>query len=136
MGEIRRAERKVLCYYLRVIDQKTGKILGRVVDITGDGLMLLSEKPLDRTKPYSIRVLLNKDLFDTQLGNLDVLVNVRWSRPDANPSLVITGLLFLDLDEKGKKIVKNLVDKIGMNRRLDLSEEDIENGILDEEDYF
>jgi hypothetical protein len=98
--------------------------------------MLLSEKPLDRTKPYSIRVLLNKDLFDTQLGNLDVLVNVRWSRPDANPSLVITGLLFLDLDEKGKKIVKNLVDKIGMNRRLDLSEEDIENGILDEEDYF
>ena len=124
MGEARRAERKVLCYYLRVIDQKNGKELGRVVDITSDGLMLLSEKPLDRTKPYSIRVLLNKELFDTDLGNLDVDVNVRWSKPDANPKLVATGLLFLNLDEKGKKIVRNVVCKIAMNRHLDLDEDD------------
>ncbi|MCL2845580.1 MAG: PilZ domain-containing protein [Chitinivibrionia bacterium] len=127
-GDERRSERKVLCYYLRVIDTKTGKELGRIADITPEGLMLLSDKPLQQTKPYSIRILLDRKLFDAGLGNLDVDVNVRWSKPDANPSLTLTGLLFLDLDEKGKQIVKNLAKKISMKQGLDSEEEEVEYG--------
>jgi len=134
--DARRSERKTLCYYLKVIDLKTGKELGRVGDITGEGMMLLCKNPLDPAKSYSIRVILDKNLFDRESGNLDIDVRVRWSRPDVNPSIILTGLIFLHLDNHTKDIVRKLVDKIGMSRRLDISEDEIENGIYEEEDEF
>ncbi|MDR0303375.1 MAG: PilZ domain-containing protein [Chitinispirillales bacterium] len=131
----RRLIRKVLCYYLKVIDLENGKEIGRVADITSEGMMIFGGTVLDKEKIYRVRVILGKDFFNAALGNLDVSVQIRWSKPDANPSIILTGTLFQDLDEKGKKIVKNLVYKIGMKRRLDITEEDIEAGILDEETY-
>jgi hypothetical protein len=129
----RRMTRKVLCYYLRVIDLETGKELGRIGDITLEGMMLFGNTILDKDRIYRCRVLLAQSIFNMALGNLDIEVQVRWSRPDANPSIILTGMLFQNLNERGVKIVRNLVDKIGMKRRLDLTEEDIENGLLEQE---
>ncbi|MCL1945686.1 MAG: PilZ domain-containing protein [Chitinivibrionia bacterium] len=116
----RRVQREVLCFYLKVIDLKTGKEIGRVVDITSEGMMLCGNVALDDKKIYGVRIILAKSVFDMALGNLDVSVQVRWSKPDANPSLTLTGMLFLDLDEKGKKTVEKLVAKIGMKHSLDV----------------
>jgi len=122
----RRSQRETLCFYLKVIDLKTGKELGRVVDITSDGMMLCGNVALDSKKIYSVRVILAKSVFDMSLGNLDVNVQIRWSKPDANPTLVLTGMLFLNLDEKGKKTVEKLVAKIGMRRSNAFNEEESE----------
>ena len=111
----RRMQRETLCYYLRVIDLETGKEIGRVGDITSDGMMVFGNTILDSEKTYRVRVLLVKSIFDMSLGNLDVDVQIRWSKPDANPAIILTGMLFMDLDNNGKKIVSNLVKKIGMN---------------------
>jgi hypothetical protein len=133
-GNMRRLTRRVLCFYLKVIDLESGKELGRICDITSEGMMIFGNNALNKDKIYRIRVILGTGLFSALLGNLDVSVQVRWSKPDANPALILTGLYFCDLDEKGKKIVKNLVNKIGMKRPLDLTEEDIENGFTDNEE--
>ena len=115
----RRLQREILCFYLKVIDLKTGKELGRVADITSEGIMLCGNFVLDDKKIYRVRVILANSVFDMSLGNLDVNVQIRWSKPDSNPSLILTGMLFLDLDEKGKKTVEKLIAEIGMKRSLD-----------------
>jgi|TergutMp193P3_1026864.scaffolds.fasta_scaffold204486_1 hypothetical protein len=128
----RRIERKSLYYYLKVIELETGKELGRIVDITSEGMMLFGYNILDKEKIYHARIILEESVFDMTLGNLDIDVQIRWSRPDANPQLVLTGMLFLNLNERGKKIVRSLINKIGINRPLDLTEEDIESGLWEE----
>ena len=120
----RRIQREVLCYYLKVIDLETGQEIGRIADITSEGMMIFGTDTLNKEKKYFVRVIMEKSIFDMSLGNLDMTVQIRWSKPDANPSLTLTGMFFLDLDDRGKKIVKNLVRKIGMNQPLDLTEEE------------
>ena len=120
----RRTQRQVLCYYLKVIDLETGQELGRIADITSEGMMIFGSNLLDEKKTYRVRIIIEKSVFDISLGNLDVSTQIRWSKPDANPTLNLTGMLFLDLNERGRKIVENLVTKIGMSRNLDLAEEE------------
>jgi len=122
----RQLQRNVLCYYLKVIDLESGKELGRVGDITSEGMMVFGNTIFDREKTYRVRVLLVNSVFDMSLGNLDVNVEIRWSKPDANPSIILTGMLFQDLDDNGKKIVRDLVKKIGIirNPEEDFEEED------------
>jgi hypothetical protein len=121
-GNKRQSVREALRYYLKVIDLETGKKIGRVGDITKEGMMLFGNEVLDKDKTYRVRVILTSSIFDINLGNLDINVQIRWSRPDANPSLVLTGMLFLNLSQQGEKIVKNLISKIGMNNYNDEEE--------------
>ena len=128
----RQTQRQALVYYLKVIDLATGKELGRVVDITSSGMMLFGNKVLNKKKTYRVRIIIEKSAFDMSLGNLDVNVQIRWSKPDANPELTLTGMLFLDLSDTGRKIVRNLIQTIGMSGHLDPTEEDLENNFWDE----
>jgi hypothetical protein len=43
MPEKRKLKRRQLIYYLRVLDRDSGALVGRLVDITTEGVMLLSE---------------------------------------------------------------------------------------------
>lgn len=129
----RRARRQSLVYYLKVIDLATGKELGRIADITSDGMLLFGNKVLNKKKTYHVRIIMEKNIFDIQHGNIDVNAQIRWSKPDANPELTLTGMLFLDLTDKDRKIVGSIIKTIGMSGNLDFIEEDIENGVFDEE---
>jgi len=123
----RRARRRALIYYLKVIDLATGKELGRVADITRDGMMLFGNKTLNKKNNYRVRIIMEKSVFDMSLGNLDVTAEIRWSKPDANPELTLTGMLFHDLNDNGRKIIGNIIRKIGMNGRLDPADDDIDD---------
>ena len=125
----RRASRQALVYYLKVKDADTGKVIGRIADITNAGMMLVGDSVLKK-KTYRVRIILEKSIFDISPGNLDVSVQVRWSKPDANPAFTLTGMLFLDLNDTGRKIVRTLIQAIGMNGQLDLDEEGIDEDIF------
>jgi len=131
----RRANRQALVYYLKVINLDTGKELGRVADITSAGMMLVGHTVLKK-KTYRVRIIMETTINNMPLEDLDVSVQVRWSKPDVNPELTLTGILFLDLSDTGRKIIGNLIKTIGMNGRLDLTEEDIDSGVFDDEDFF
>ena len=118
MENQRQKTREALCYYLKVIDLETGKEIGRIGDITSDGMMIFGNTAFETGSVRNIRVILANSVFDAQMGNLDTKVEVRWTKPDANPSLILTGMLFLGLDKNGEKIVANLIEKIGINHDL------------------
>ena len=128
----RRAPRQALVYYLKVKDVDTGKELGRIADITSAGMMLVGNSVLKK-KTYRVRIIMEKSIFDISPGNLDVSVQIRWSKPDANPALTLTGMLFLDLNDTGRRVVRTLIQAIGMSGQLDLNEENIDSIFLGEE---
>ena len=52
--EKRQRRRWELVFYLRIFDQSNGALLGHVIDISEDGLMLLSEVPIELNKDYDL----------------------------------------------------------------------------------
>ena len=58
MSDLRNRPRKNTPHHVKVLDDNSGLVLGRVVDITSDGLMLVSEKPVPRGLITRLRITL------------------------------------------------------------------------------
>ena len=58
MDEKREIKRRHLIYYLRVFDRKTDQLLGHLVNITPQGIMLISEESLATDTTFQLRMKL------------------------------------------------------------------------------
>ncbi len=54
MLERRKVRRRNSFYYLEVFEEETKNFVGRLIDITADGMMLESEKPIEVKKGYRL----------------------------------------------------------------------------------
>lgn len=95
MPEHRRRPRKNTPHRANVLDDETGKPLGRIVDITADGLMLVSERPLEPGREITIKILLPA-MFNNRT-DIAVASRVVWNHQDRNPRFYKTGLQFLNM---------------------------------------
>jgi hypothetical protein len=107
----RALKRRHLIYYLRVFDCATGELLGHLVDITVQGLMLMSEKRLETGKDYRLKMQI--DPVATTPAYLEFNARSIWCREDMNPSFYDTGFELLDasLDEFNR--ISQLIDELG-----------------------
>ncbi len=111
MNEKRKLKRRHLIYYLRVFDRKTNEILGHLVDITPEGVMLISEDPLPLEKDYQLRMLLPDDLLGRK--HLDFDARSLWSRADVNPDFYDTGFKLHGISPDDQDIVEFLISNFG-----------------------
>ena len=76
MGDQRTEERIQLSYFLKVYERQTHALLGKVLDITFNGLNILSETPIEPGERKSVLV----ELPDPILGKhrLSLEVECRW----------------------------------------------------------
>lgn len=111
MSEKRKLERRHLIYYLRIFDRQTGDLLGHLIDLTPEGIMMMSEEPIECNKNFHLRmnlseVLIGKSHFDFEARSL-------WCRPDINPDFYDTGFTIDSLTFQDAKIIDQLVDEYG-----------------------
>lgn len=107
MEKERRSERKHLLYYFEVIDCNTNTPAGRVVDITTEGLMLVSENILKQKEVYSLKLKLPEEIkTDVELT---FKAKCMWSKGADNKDLFDSGFLFLDLTDENREIINNLI---------------------------
>lgn len=103
--------RRNLYFYLKVIDSETQEFIGRVVDLTTSGMLLINEKPLQANSSHNATIILSGDLFDITMNNIEVSFTVQWSRPDVNPKYFLNGLKFNDLTDKSKRTIEQVIRK-------------------------
>ena len=109
--EKRETRRRHLIYYPRVIDRSCSTELGHLVDLTHDGIMLMSREPLALDEVYDLRVVLPEALGDQT--ELEFRARVRWSSVDVNDDYFDTGLQLIDADEDHVARVRRLVTTYG-----------------------
>lgn len=112
MLEKRLHKRRHLIYYLRAIDNASGLELGRVGDISPGGVLLVSKKALQLKTEYNINIELF-DLEETKQQQLAVNILPMWTREDANPEYLCTGSRFINITERDKLIIMDIVQSIG-----------------------
>lgn len=111
--ELRTLKRRHLIYYLEVHDDETGELLGNLVDITTEGLKLVSKAPLQAKKLFKMRMNLPEGYFGEKELRFEAMS--MWSSNDINPDFYDTGFNAPDLDSKVKNIILTLIALMGFN---------------------
>ncbi|UCC43499.1 MAG: hypothetical protein JSU65_10185 [Candidatus Zixiibacteriota bacterium] len=99
--------RRQTIYYLRVSDRKNRRLIGRVTDITTDGIRLCCEKPLaiDRT------LCLTMDMPGPGKRKNRVKFEARskWCGRDVNPDLFAAGLAIEKISDQDTRAIERLL---------------------------
>ena len=91
----RRQKRWHLVYYLRVFESHSGDLLGYLVDVTTEGMMLMSEKALPLHQSFDLQMEVPTD--DKTKNNLIRLKAFSlWSKQDVNPHYQDTGFKLIE----------------------------------------
>lgn len=107
----RKIPRRHLIFYLRVFDRETGVQVGNLVDITAEGVMLVSEHPFELGNLYRFRMELPAEVFAE--GRLDFDAECLWSGNDVNPEFYDSGFRLPDLGEDALLCIRYLIDMYG-----------------------
>lgn len=111
--EARSYKRRHLIYYLEVYDDETGDLLGHLVDLTTEGMMLITKKEVLPDKNFRLGMMLPEEYFKE--GILKIEARSMWSRKDVNPDFYAVGFKTYDLDEETSKLITALIDQVGFN---------------------
>ena len=107
MTERRRLERHHVSNSLEVFDLDTGDHLGRVVDLHVEGLMLLSDRPVDLFRCFALQVNLPMRLNGVHEFLLDA--ETLWNRQSLNGQQYWTGMHFTNLPEASRQRIEKMV---------------------------
>ena len=106
--EKRRHKRLQLIYYLRVFDRKSGQLMGHMVDITAEGIMLLSDQPIKNKTVFELAMVLPPSVGEKKRIAFDAMSV--WSRRDVNPDFYDTGLKFINITPEDAMVIRQLTD--------------------------
>lgn len=107
-NDLRKVERRHLVFYLRVFDGMGSKVIGHIVDISSQGLMLISDNPVPVNENYRLRMRLPAEIVDKD--EIVIAATSRWCKPDDNPDFYITGFQIYDLTPEIEKYITCLID--------------------------
>ncbi len=107
MSEKRKLKRRHLIYYLSVYDRNTEELVGQLVDITTEGIMLTSEKPMEPGVDLALKMNLPEEIN----GNNHITFDAKslWCKKDVNPNFFAIGLEFIDISRREIRIIENLI---------------------------
>lgn len=115
MQERRKLKRRYLMFYSRIFDRIDGSLIGYLSDITVEGMMVISEVPLETGITHKLRMDLPEDIFGT--SHLDLEAYCIWSHKDVNPNFFIAGFKLEELKPDEVKIVERIIESYGFRER-------------------
>lgn len=106
----RNQERWLLVQCLRVFNAENRQLLGHLVNVTTEGIMLLSETPLEVDQDY--RLTMAVPLDGNVTADIDLAARSIWTRVDEDPHFYNTGFQFTDCPQQSIRAVSALIDKL------------------------
>jgi PilZ domain len=107
MTEQRRRKREQSLYYLQVYPAGKEEPLGRLVDLTTDGLMLVCEVPVAVGSRYRLNILLPQDLAEA--AAISCLAECRWCRSALNPDFHDAGFRITEVSDRDRSLIDLLI---------------------------
>jgi hypothetical protein len=111
MAERRKLPRKYLMYYTRVFVAGSDQLLGHLVDITPEGVMVMSEQPIPTGQTFRLKVELSPDVAEQPDMEFDA--TSLWCQPDVNPRFHNTGFQVHGLQPHELGIIERIVEFYG-----------------------
>lgn len=97
MNNHRRAQRKRADVIIQVTNAITGEIMGRIGNLSADGMMLIASRPVQDDALYQFVFHLPND--HGQPYTLEIGAHEQWSEPANAPGQYWSGFRFIDIGE-------------------------------------
>ena len=112
-SEQRQVVRRHLVFYLRVFDGMSSRVVGHLLDISPNGLMILSDEPVAVNEEYRLRMHLPWEMS----GSEEIIFGAtsRWCRADENPDFFLTGFQIQDIESEAEKLIRHLIEEFGIS---------------------
>jgi PilZ domain len=112
-AEQRKVVRRHLVFYLRVFDGMSSRVVGHLMDISENGLMILSDEPVAVNEEYRLRMHLPWEMA----GSEEIIFGAtsRWCRPDENPDFFLTGFRIQDIESEARQLISYLIEEFGIS---------------------
>ncbi|MES9943659.1 PilZ domain-containing protein [Candidatus Thiodiazotropha sp. CDECU1] len=107
----RTIKRRHLIYYLRVWRLDGNTPLGHVVDINTEGMMLISEKPVETGQEMHLELRLPDS--EGELNSMSFKAICRWSDKDVNSAFYDSGFEFIDKSPEAAEMLQTLIEEYG-----------------------
>jgi hypothetical protein len=107
----RKLKRRHLLYYLQVFAGSERRPVGHVVDITPEGVMLMTGREMATGETLDLQMMLPGDPGDVK--ELEFTATSLWCRRDVNPDLWDVGFKAEGLSVKERAIIETLIDDYG-----------------------
>lgn len=107
MSEKREFTGRQACHDLNLFDEKNGDYLGRVVNMSINGLMLVSDQPVEFPKLFSCRIELPEEILESRELIFDA--ESKWCNKNEALNCYETGFLIRNLSDKVGDIVRLLM---------------------------
>lgn len=110
MEERRQHHRHSTDQQLELIEQHSGRRLGRLVDLSQDGFMLFSEGPVAVDSVIECQLVLNQPIAGKPL--IDFAADCLWSRPGADSQHCWAGFHIIDIAEDQSAALRALLERL------------------------
>ena len=109
MQELRKKNRGYTNDYFLVFDMNTGEILGRLINLSPDGIMLISDDPIELNQTFKSRMIL-PELID---GKKEIYFDLqaRWCNKNKRADWYETGYEIINKSENCLKVLYLLASK-------------------------
>lgn len=111
-SDMRQIKRHHLIYYLRIYDGISSRVIGHAVDISQQGMMLISDEPVDVHEDYRLRMRFPGVAHEQEELIFDAVC--RWCRQDDNPAFYVAGFQIQNLLPEEARFIQSLIDEFGL----------------------
>ena len=109
----RNQERWQIINYLRIFNAQTGEMLGHVMNVTTEGIMLISEKPLTVDKEFHLKMAVPLDQEEEcETASIELEARSIWNKTDDDPHFHKTGLQFVRCSQDAINALSALIEKL------------------------
>lgn len=106
----RRQKRWNLVYYLRVLKAENNELLGHLVDLTTEGMMIISEKPIPLQATFNLRMEIPAENDIPRM--IALTAQSLWTKRDVNPSFHDTGFKLINPSKRALNAITSLIEEL------------------------
>ena len=103
--------RRALQYNLPVVDLESAETVGRIGDLTLDGIMLICPKAVQTGRTFNLHLELPSEILSCR--KIDFEARSLWCKPDINPQFFTAGFQFVKLPAKTMEVIMGLIVQYG-----------------------
>ena len=111
MAERRKLKRRHVIFYSRVFDLHTGQLMGHLMDITSEGMRLISDEPTEVNQTFLLRIDLPEDIMAKPYVKFEA--RSLWCKQDINPSFYNTGYQIFNMSAEDVALIDNMIEEVG-----------------------
>jgi hypothetical protein len=117
MKERRKSERKPLVAYTQVYDLYGGELLGYLGDLTVQGAMVISEKPMQKDTELTLAIEL-PELPNIKSTRMTLPARIVWCEQDISPEFYNVGFEFKEVKPEQQAIIELIIQNYEFRRDM------------------